>query len=187
MKLRFELLVFLAALNLHNPASAETIEVETERDADAGLINVEVRLSLPFKYDEIWDVLIDYEHMPQFVPDIQEAELVESGPEFKRVRLKGEATLLFMHFPIEALMEVELHSATHVSLKSLEGNLGIKGDVYLEPGIDGTRVIYFAHLLPSFWMHPVIGQYVIGMQIRNQFKGMVAEMHRRYDSKGAQL
>ncbi|MHB1591124.1 MAG: SRPBCC family protein [Sulfuricella sp.] len=178
---RFALLIFLAALGRFTPALAETIEVDAEREAGGRVVNVQVHMSLPFKYAEVWGVLNDYEHMPQFVPDIHEAELIRSGTDFKQVRLKGESTLLFLHFPIDVVMEVKYLSGTHVSLKSLAGNLGVRGNVYLDPDGSGTRVTYVARLRPSFWLPPVIGPYVIGLQIHRQFEGEVAEMHRRYD------
>lgn len=184
---RFALLILLVALGRFAPALAETIEVNAEREGDGGAVKVQVHMSLPFKYAEVWDVLNDYEHMPQFVPDIHGAELIRSGTDFKQVRLKGESTLLFLHFPIQIVMEVKYLSGTHVSLKSLEGNLGVRGDVHLAPDGNGTRVAYVAHLRPSFWLPPVIGPYVIGLQIRRQFEGQVAEMYRRRDSKQAKL
>ena len=183
--IRVALLMIIMTMGWLNLALAETIEVDAQREAGGQAVEVRVHMSLPFNYTEVWDVLNDYEHMPQFVQDIQETTLLEAEPKLKRVRIKGNPALLIMHFPIEMVMDVKYLSATHVRLESHSGNFGVKGDVYLYPDNIGTHVIYIAQLRPSFWLPPLIGSYIIRRQIHEQFKGQVAEMHRRYDSRKA--
>lgn len=183
MRGNFILLGLLVALAGSVPARAETIEVEAGRDAGSTAVKVQIQLTLPFNYDEVWEVLNDYEHMPRFVPDIHQASLIQADKNHKVVKLDGVSTFLFLQFPIAVVMDVRYLSDRHVSLNSISGNLEVRGDVRLDRDGNGTRATYVTYLRPSFWLPPVIGPYLIGQQIRRQFEGQVAEMHRRYAIK----
>ncbi len=179
----FAFLALFATLAGSAPVWAETIAIEAERESGGGAVKVQTRLALPFDFAEVWDVLNDYEHMPRFVPDIHRASLIQADKNHKVVKLDGVTTLLFLHFPIEVVVDVRYLSDRRISLKSVSGNLDVRADVRLDSDGNSTRVTYVAYLQPSFWLPPVIGPYLIGQQIRRQFEGQVAEMHRRYDAK----
>ncbi len=181
MRWRVALVIMYACISGITPALAETIEVKTERENGGASVHVQVNMSLDFTNSEVLDVLNDYEHMPAFVTDIHEINLISSGTNIKQVRIIGESTLLLIHYPINIVMEVKNLSSSHISLKSIQGNLGVDGYVNILQEGNRTQVSYIADLRPSFWLPPLVGSYVIGLQIKRQFEEKVAEMHRRYD------
>lgn len=183
MKKLDNLLIIFTFLFFFGIAHAENIEVLAERQAGGKIIHVQVNMTLPFSYTEVWEVMNDYEYMPKFVPDINEVHLISSGKKFKQVQIKGDTQLLFLHFPIEIVMDVDYVSRTRTNLKSVQGNLGINGTVDIHEVNGVTLVIYSADLTPSFWIPPAIGSYIFETQIKHQFEGKVAEMYRRKNIK----
>jgi carbon monoxide dehydrogenase subunit G len=163
-----------------NPgADSEEIRVRATRAADGEAVRVAVALVLPLDPDVVWAVLNDFEDMPGFVPDIRAARLISSGPGRKRVKIEGVARFLFLAFPIDTTLDVAYRPDRAMAIDSVAGNLAIHGVVQVHGDGPYTRVDYQARLTPSFWLPPLIGDFLIGRQIRRQFEGMVAEMHRR--------
>jgi uncharacterized membrane protein len=144
------LLIMLAFISGINSALAETIDVNAERENSGASVHVQVNMSLNLTNDQVFDVLNDYEHMPKFVTDLHAISLISSGINYKQVRIIGETSLLFFHFPIDIVMEVTNISSSHIALKSLQGNLGVDGHVDIKQEGNGTQVAYIADLRPSF-------------------------------------
>lgn len=158
---------------------ADEISVSSARTGDGEAIQVTVALAVPVDPDVVRAVLSDYENMPDFVPDIRSVSLVRVESGRKRVKIEGVARLLFMTFPIHTTLDVVLRPDGAIAIDSVAGNLGIRAVVRVQDAGAITRVRYQARLVPDFWVPPVIGDFLIGRQIRRQFEGMVAEMHRR--------
>lgn len=160
--------------------TAEEIKVRAVRAADGKAIRVTVTLVLPVAHEVVWEVLNDFENMPDFVPDIRATRLISAGPGRKRVQIEGAARVLFLEFPIQTTVDAVYREGS-AAIDSVAGNLDIHAvvRVYVEGAY--TRVDYQASMMPDFWLPPLIGDYLIGRQVRRQFEGMVAEMHRRAD------
>lgn len=162
--------------------SDDAIKVRAARTADAKTIEVEVALVLPIDRGVIWEVLNDYENMPRFVPDVLATRLISAGPGRKRVEIEGVARFVFLEFPTHTTLDVVYPPDGSIALDSVAGNLSIHGVVQVHRDGPATRVDYRVRIAPDFWLPPLIGDYLIGRQIRRQFEGMVAEMHRRAGS-----
>ncbi len=165
---------------------ADSLEVNTEWLAHNGSVQVQVAFSIPLTPAEVMDVLTDYEHMHQFVPDIQSTKLVYAEKNHKVIELKGVADFLFIEFPIEVVMDVVFSSNGLVTLRSISGNLTVQGEVKISQAGSKTNVTYNARLRPNFWLPPVIGPALIGRQIKRQFVGQIAEMYRRHSNDSLQ-
>ena len=160
---------------------ADEVTVSTARASDGKTIQVGVALALPIKHEVVWEVLNDYENMPRFVPDILATRLISVGPGRKRVEIKGVARLLFLEYPTSTTLDVVYPPDGSIAINSVAGNLAIHGVVRVHGDGTHTRVDYQVRITPDFWLPPLIGDFLISRQIKRQFEGMVAEMHRRAD------
>lgn len=158
---------------------AEEITLRTSRTHDGKSVRVGLALALQVSRDVVWAVLNDHENMPRFVPDVHATRLISAGAGRKRVEIEGVARLLFLDIPVNTTLDVAYHPDGSVGLDSVGGNLAIHGVVRVDGDGSFTRVDYQVRMTPDFWLPPVIGDFLIGRQIRRQFEGMVAEMHRR--------
>lgn len=165
--------------------TAEEIKVRAVRAADGKAIQVSVTLALPVSHEVVWEVLNDFENMPDFVPDIRATRVISAGPGRKRVQIEGAARVLFLEFPIHTTVDAVYREGS-AAIDSVAGNLDIHAVVRVYGEGAYTRVDYQASMVPDFWLPPLIGDYLIGRQVRRQFEGMVAEMHRRADGHQAQ-
>lgn len=170
-----------------NPGSgaAEEIKVRAVRAADGKAIRVAVTLALPVTHEVVWEVLNDFENMPDFVPDIRATRVISAGPGRKRVQIEGAARVLFLEFLIHTTVDA-VYRDESAAIDSVAGNLDIHAVVRVHGDGAYTRVDYQASMMPDFWLPPLIGDYLIGRQVRRQFEGMVAEMHRRADGHQTQ-
>jgi carbon monoxide dehydrogenase subunit G len=162
---------------------ADEIKVRSTLTADGKTVQVVVTLVLPIHHDVVWEVLNDYENMPDFVPDILATRLISAEPGRRRVEIEGVARLVFMEFPTRTTLDVAYPPDGSITINSVAGNLAIHGVVRVHGDGAYTRVDYQVRLVPDFWLPPLIGDFLIGRQIKRQFEGMVAEMHRRADSR----
>ncbi|MBI3432157.1 MAG: SRPBCC family protein [Hydrogenophilales bacterium] len=162
---------------------ADEVTVSTARAADGKAIQVGVTLALPIRHEVVWEVLNDYENMPRFVPDILATRLIRVGPGRKRVEIDGVARLLFLEYPTSTTLDVVYPADGSIAINSVAGNLAIHGVVRVHGDGPYTRVDYRVRITPDFWLPPLIGDFLISRQIRRQFEGMVAEMHRRADNR----
>lgn len=162
---------------------ADEVTVNIARVADGKALQVGVALVLPIKHEVVWDVLNDYENMPRFVPDILATRLVSTGAGRKRVEIDGVARLLFLEYPTRTTLDVMYPPDGSITLDSVAGNLAIHGVVRVHGNGTYTRVDYQVRMTPDFWLPPLIGDFLIGRQIKRQFEGMVSETHRRADSR----
>ena len=158
---------------------ADEVTVSAARASDGKAIRIEVALVLPIKQDVVWEVLNDYENMPRFVPDILATRLISAGPGRKRVEINGVARLLFLEYPTSTTLDVVYPRDGSIAINSVAGNLAVHGVVQVHGDGTYTRVDYQVRLTPDFWLPPLIGDFLISRQIKRQFEGMVAEMHRR--------
>lgn len=161
---------------------ADEVKVSTALVADGKAIQVVVAMVLPINQEVVWEVLNDYENMPRFVPDILATRLISAGPGRKRVEIEGVARLLFLEYPTNTTLDVVHPPDGSIVINSVAGNLATHGVVRVHGDGTYTRVDYQVRITPDFWLPPLIGDFLIGRQIKRQFEGMVAEMHRRADS-----
>ena len=163
--------------------TANEVRVRTALAADGKTIQVMVALVLPINHELVWEVLSDYENMPRFVPDIRATRLINVEPGKKRVVIDGVARLVFLEFPTSTTLDVVYPRDGSIALNSVAGNLAVHGVVRVHGDGTSTRVDYQVGIVPDFWLPPLIGDFLIGRQIKRQFEAMVAEMHRRAASR----
>jgi uncharacterized membrane protein len=160
-------------------STANEVKVRTALAADGKTIQVVVALVLPINRDVVWGVLSDYENMPHFVPDISATRLIDVKPGRIRVEIEGVARLVFLEFPTSTTLDVVYPRDGSIAIDSVAGNLAVHGVVRVHGDGTSTRVDYQVRIAPDFWLPPLIGDFLIGLQIKRQFEAMVAEMHRR--------
>lgn len=152
--------------------------MEVER-AQAG-VAIEASLWVPVALRTAWEVLTDYGHLAEFIPDMGSSRVVSASGEPLVVEQKGRAGVLFFQTSIHVLLRVEEQPFERIAFHSVGGNLReMHGQWSLRPEAGGTRVGYHASLVPSFWVPPIIGPALIRRSVRSQLQGAAKEMLRR--------
>src|SRR5258708_31783206 len=83
-------------------APAHEIAIEIAREGE--FVSVRASAELAASPRIAWEVLTDYDHLAEFIPDVRSSRVLRRGPEGVLGEPKGEFGFLFFRHPIEATM-----------------------------------------------------------------------------------
>ena len=171
---------FWAILAASLPFSASAQEIDSEVTRQGEFILVRASVELPASRATAWSVLTDYEHLAQFIPDMEYSRVVSRGPDGLVVAQKGRYGLLFFTREIEVQLGV-IESPPHsVVSRFISGNVrDMSGRYDLYENGTGTRLVYQGRLLPVEDLPPLIGTAMVRHALERHFAAMVREIARR--------
>jgi hypothetical protein len=180
----------LASL-LAGPAGASTV-VDVQRDGDSYVVHASGRVAADQRV--AWDTLTDYDHLSEFVPDIERSRVVAGAGNRLIVEYVGAFHLLFLSLPVRVRLAVEHDPHRLVRARTEPGNVGTEEPTLasvssqyrltpLPPPQGGVRVDYDARfrlgsMLPDF-VDSVFGKQIVAHGLRRHFGAMLDEIERR--------
>jgi ribosome-associated toxin RatA of RatAB toxin-antitoxin module len=168
----------MLALFWFNSAFADEIKINFVRDGD--LIKIDGHLLLPYSPKLVWDVLTDYEHMHEYVPDMTSSRVIKHDGNKLQVEQKGRSGIGPFKFKFELVREVELIPMSELKSVLVSGNFkSMRTATTLVPDGDKTRLDYIADMEPDFWVPPLIGSAIMKRQVRRQFEAFIDELSKR--------
>lgn len=178
----FGLFIFGAETARATPEPDHEITVVVKRDGET--ILVDVSFVVMASVQEAWEVLTDYDHMAQFLPNVQSSAVIERSGNKLKVAQKGRSSRGLLSFALDYVREVELDPYKEIHSHLISGSLKkLDGVTRLTPAGAGTRVVYRSESLPNVWVPPGIGPLFIENEMRKQFEDMRAEILRRKGSE----
>ena len=139
--------------------------------------------------DVVWSTLTDYNQLPKFIPGMLRSRLLEYRGRAAIVEQLGEARFLFLSFPIDVTVASVEYPPHAIDVHVLKGNLRrLDGGYRIEPRADGTLKLHWRGLIePDEPLPPLIGEFVMRLNVASQFFGMVSEIERRAALAGPQV
>jgi len=134
--------------------------------------------------ERAWEVLTDYERLPEFVPDLVAARVLSRNGNVVRMEQKSSAGFLFMAHTIRMLLQIEEVPCATIDVAMVEGDMR-RYDTHwdLEPvgqgSAAGTRVTFSGVMEPAFFVPPLFGRSVVEVNLRRTVEAVVAEIERR--------
>lgn len=172
-------LLFLLLASLPAAASSSQeyeVIVQVLREGDT--VTVEASMHVPVDPPEAWAVLTDYDHMTEFVSNLQTCKITNREP--LRVEQKGRARYGPLFFSFEAIREIELIPHETIKTRNLSGNMRkMESQTRISAEAGGTRITYRSVAIPDFWLPPLIGPAFIRHEVAEQFRFFIKEMIRR--------
>ena len=168
----------LAALPAAAWSSDEGIVVKVRKDGPQIFVDVDCPVDAPWAI--VWEVLTDYDHMAEFIPNLRQSGVTERADNVLRVRQSGKVTRGLMTFAFDNVREIELVPQKEVRSRLVSGDLKASNFV--------TRIVEVAariHIVnggsytPNFWVPPVIGPLLIEEETRKQYGQIRTEILRR--------
>jgi hypothetical protein len=158
-------------------ALAETL-ISVEREGEA--IKVTATTSVAVGRHLAWNVLTDYDHLADFVPDMRSSRVVSGPCGPLEVEQKGETGFLVWKFPVEVVLALEEEPEHLITFRSVSGNIkNMHGSWRVTRETDGVTLEYSARMETDFWLPPLIGPVLIEYDIRRKVDAVAAEMVRR--------
>jgi uncharacterized membrane protein len=172
-------LVTFQSAALANSVPGDDIQVKVQRDGDSVVIDLTV--TIPATPQEAWAVFVDFDHMPQFLNNLQSSKILEKHGNHWKVEQKGKTTPhAGFSFAFESLREVDLKPYESIRSHLVSGTMKKhEGLTQLFPNGSGTRVVYHAESIAGVWVPPMIGASVVESDVRKQFQDMEAEILKR--------
>jgi uncharacterized protein YndB with AHSA1/START domain len=144
------------------------------------LVVIDVSMTVPASPQETWNVLTDYDHMAQFVPNLQASSIVARTDRALQVEQKGSISFGPFSIPFESVREIELKPFAEIRSHAISGSLGYSTAVTrLAPEDDGVRVSYHSESVPNVWVPPGVGPRAVAKQTRIQFEMLRNEILKR--------
>jgi len=174
-------LVLFLALCLTSPAlfAGSNIEVQTARDGE--FIVIQASVEIQEDPSVIWEVLTDYDHLAEFIPDMKISRVIARTADGVVVEQKGEMSFLFFTQSIEAQLAVIETPPRRISSRAISGSFKeLVGNYDLNPTPDGgVRLHYIGRMIPDFIMPPLFGMLAVRSAAEKRFSALVQEIAKR--------
>ncbi len=161
-----------------NAAAANEVSVESLRREDALEVVCSALVNAPLEL--IWRTLTDYARLAEFVPGMRRSRVLSREGAVTVVEQAGEASFLFVTYPIEVTLASTERSPYVIEASLLKGNLKrLEGAYRIEPQVGGRMLLTWVGVIEALSMPPLIGELLMRSTIGEQFRGMVREVERR--------
>jgi len=163
-------------------AGQDDIAVKVQKDGDSVVIDLTV--TVPATPQETWDVLVDFDHMTQFMSSLQSSKILEKNDNQLKVAQKGVASHGGFSFAFESVRAVELKPYDSIRSHLISGTMKKhEGLTQLFPSGTGTKIVYHAESIANVWVPPLVGTSLVEGDVRKQFQEMEAEILKRKAAK----
>ena len=173
-------LTLLAVLSLYwgALAAADDVTVEAQRRGEA--LEVACRATLVAPVELVWQTLTDYNRLAEFIPGMRRSRVIATRADGVVVEQSGEATFLFLSFPIDAVLVAVERPPHAIDVRMEKGNLKrLEGGYRIEPLRGGRVRLSWRGLIEAESLPPLFGEIILRAAIEDQFRGMVREIERR--------
>ena len=159
-------------------ADAETIEAHIERQGEYITVDASVLMQVDARI--AWEVLSDYDHLAEFIPDVKSSRVVSRDGNRVRVEQKGDFGFFFYRQPVEVVLEVVEEPGRRVDARRISGNIrDLETRYELKASDAGVKLEYVGRFSPDFPVPPLFGMAMVRRVIERRFRAMVEEIVRR--------
>ena len=127
-----------------------------------------------------WDVLTDFDHMAQWVPNVVESKVLKRENNSVTIEQRGQAKFGAASFPYVTERQMEMNKPLTIRSVQVKGNLKrVESLMKLDADGNGTRLTYHIEIVPSFMASTVMSKSFLEHEIAEQFTAIIGEMTRR--------
>ena len=159
-------------------AAADEIEARIERQGEYIMVNASVLMQVEARI--AWEVLSDYDHLAQFIPDMKSSRVVSRDGNRVLVEQKGEFGFFFYRQPVDVMLEVVEEPRRRIDARRISGSiLELETRYELEVSDAGVKLDYVGRFIPEFSVPPLFGLPMVRRVVERRFRAMVEEIARR--------
>jgi ribosome-associated toxin RatA of RatAB toxin-antitoxin module len=164
-----------ASIAVAEPAVA-SIDI---REIGEGFV-VDLVMRAPLPRELAYEVLTDFEHMANWVPNVKESRVVKREGNRTTVEQQGLARFGLLSFPYTTVRDVELDAPASIRSTQVAGSMKrLTSLMRLSSEGGATRLDYHAEFVPGAVAAKVLTKAFIEHEFSEQFEAIVAEMIRR--------
>lgn len=175
----------LAALLLSVlPASAwsantnQDIVVRVLKDGQNIAVDVDCPVDAPWSL--VWEVLTDYDHMAEFISNLEFSGVKGTVGNMLLVHQKGKASRGPLTLTFDNVREIELVPSSEIRSRLISGDMKASDFVTRIVEIAArVHIVNSGHYTPNMWVPPIIGPALIEAETQKQFGEIRSEILRR--------
>ena len=175
-------MAWLATLALVNTAGAATDSpirsVEILQDSDRYIANVVMFAPVPVNV--AWEVLVDFDHMERWVPNVRESKVTATEGNSVTLEQRGVAKFGIASFPYVSVRQMQLDPQKAVRATQVKGSMRhLESLMALAADGGGTKLTYHLEMIPSGLAAAVLSKEFLQHELTEQFTAIIEEMVRR--------
>lgn len=170
----------LATLPLTELRAAVDEDIEVRVKKDGAEVAVDVDCPVNASVAVAWEVLTDYDHMSEFLSNVQSSSVQARDGHTLQVYQKGKATRGPLSISYENLREVVLVPFQEIRSRLISGDM--KASAFTTRIVDGGALVHIINsgrYTPKIWVPPVVGPAMIEAETRKHFGELRSEILRR--------
>jgi len=171
--------VTLALLCLFSFPAYSDAEVQVE--ADAAVIRISAQIATKVNRKTAWQVLSDYNHWAEFIPDMLVSRIVSQPGEPLLVEQRGRIPWL-PAFPLVVIAQVQETPYKGLTFQRIAGNIKALDGEWRIQGRSHVHLIYHSTVEPGFPLPPQMSIEIFRNDAKNRLEAMAREMERRADA-----
>lgn len=176
------LLLGLGAVSAAEPVDPDEVAAE-RRD---GVYYASLSLQVPVPAAVALEVLTDFDHMAEFVPNLTASRLVSRSGNVYRIAQQGRAGIGPFGVRFESERQIEVLPDGRLLSKALSGSTKyMRSELRVQGAGGGSRLDYRIEMIPDQWAPAVVGVSFMRHELAEQFTALVREMERRQNARSA--
>jgi ribosome-associated toxin RatA of RatAB toxin-antitoxin module len=169
------------SLLMGGAALGSDLEVKAEHEGNVFVVQASAAMQVPLEL--AWQVITDYNHLGQFIPDMTESRVVQRDGQKVVVAQTGTVRFLVFSRSIQVTLEVDEVPFERVTSRAVSGDFKeMNGRYVLEQQGTEVKLHYEGRIVPDFFVPPLLGTLVVRRVMEGQFRAMVQEIIRRSES-----
>jgi len=180
LEFRFLIALALAVLPLSAWSLSTDQDIVVHVQKHGQDIAVEVDCPVDAPWSVVWEVLTDYDHMAQFISNLDYSGIKERVDNVLRVHQKGKASRGPLTLKFDNVREIELVPYREIRSTLISGDMKASSFVTrIEEVAAGVHIINSGRYTPNLWVPPLIGPALIEAETQRQFGEIRTEILRR--------
>jgi len=133
---------------------------------------------------QTWQVLTDYERLPEFVPKLQSSRIISRNGNETVLDQQSTAGIWFASQTIRLTLLVTEQPYSEIDVKFLAGDMKhFISRWEIAPaekdGVEGTHLVYSGEMEPEFFVPPMIGDVLVESDVKQMLQAVSVEVVRR--------
>lgn len=160
-------------------STAGAVQLAVQRSGSRFEIAASALIACPVEV--LWATLVDYERLPQFVPDMELSKVVDRQGDSLTVRQAGKAGWGPLKQRFELTMAVKELPLKKLSATAIAGDVSFFESSYVlrATGPRSVQVDYAALVEPKAYVPPFLGTALMKASMQKQFEALLTEALRR--------
>jgi carbon monoxide dehydrogenase subunit G len=126
------------------------------------------------------EVLTDFEHMAEFVPNLSSSRVLARTGNRYRITQQGTANFGPFSFHFESERQIEVLADGRILAQAISGSSkSMHSEMRIHSEGRGTRLEYRVEMVPEQWIPSNIGVNLLRHELAEQFSAISREMERR--------